>query len=128
MSDTVSIEYIGKREYWKDNIYNTNTTYRKGKVYVLPVKIGKKLLLHRDTFRKVKADTDNSQKTQVVKTDTPKDESEDILDLHQKIDSMNNTASLRKFIKDKWGVETEKTAKLVELKTQAKQLTDQFGV
>ena len=125
MADTVNIEYIGKKEYWKDNIYNTDTTYRKGKVYVLPVKIGKKLLLHKDTFCEVK--TDNSQKTQAVKTDTPKDETEDILDLHQKIDSMNNTASLRKFIKETWGVENEKTVKLADLKAQAKLLADQFG-
>lgn len=125
MADTVSIEYIGKKEYWKDNIYNTDTTYRKGKVYVLPVKIGKKLLLHKDTFREVK--TDKTQQTQAVKTDTPKDETEDILDLHQKIDSMNNTASLRKFIKETWGVENEKTVKLTDLKAQAKLLADQFG-
>ena len=125
MSDTLTIEYISKRPQWTDKVYGTGKTYKASVQYVLPVKLARKLLSHRDTFREVK---DKKDKNTVLVEKTQQNESEDILDLHQKIDSMNNTALLRKFIKDKWGVETEKTAKLVELKTQAKQLTDQFGV
>lgn len=124
--DTITIEYISKRPQWTDKIYGTNTTYRAGKQYAVPEKIALKLLKHTDTFRRVKNEKEN--KTVQIEQPQPKqDETEDVLDMHQKIDSINNTASLRKFIKDKWGVETEKTAKLPELKAQAKLLTNQFG-
>lgn len=121
----MDIEYIGNRATFKDNIYHTDTVFQKGKIYSVNDKLGKKFLAHKDCFRLA---TKSTSETKTVQNTQNKQQSvEDILDIHQQIDSFNNPASLRKFIKETWGVETEKTAKLVELKAQAKQLTDQFG-
>lgn len=49
---TIPVQYIGRREFWRDTVYRSGLTFTKDQVRSVPPEIAKKLLRHSDLFCK----------------------------------------------------------------------------
>lgn len=146
----ITIEYIGKRDPWKDSLYQSGLTFAPKQSRHVPEPIARKLLRHADLFKQVdksadtksepKADSKSDAKTEDKADDTQAqlakgekakadkqkqvDKSADILD---QVNVMEKD-SLEKFAKEHFDQDLDKRLSVDKLREQVRGYIDQFGI
>lgn len=138
-----AVKYIGFRPEWEDRVYNSGIAFVTDQVRVLPFELARSLLRHTDLFEPATVETE----TETASTEAPiTDDTQALLDkgkkatdekdskqfevqaLYDQIDRMNSKAAVAHFAKVNYNQELDTSAKLVDLKANAKRFIDQFGV
>lgn len=137
----VPVKYIGRRAEWYDRLYGTGLMFSAGQTRNLPTDIARQLLRHADLFEKadkpaletadgeaVTVDDDTARLLEQGKKaeDAKHEQQVSIQDLYDQIDQMDK-ASLESFASTKYRIDLDKRKSVDNLRTQVKQLVDQFG-
>ena len=137
----VPVKYIGPRAEWYDRLYGTGLMFSTGQTRNLPTDIARQLLRHADLFEKadqpaletadgeaVTVDDDTARLLEQGKKaeDAKHEQQVSIQDLYDQIDQMDK-ASLESFASTKYRIDLDKRKSVDNLRTQVKQLVDQFG-
>ena len=143
----VAVQYIGRREEWRDSIYDTGLYFVQNQTRYLPAEVARKLLQHQDQF--AMGEPEPEVEMGLAKPKEPTNElTDDTLDLLKKaqeskkveettlnevqdaIDSINrmDKAAIVNFAHEKYQQNLNKKSNLDTLRQQATQLINQFGV
>ena len=137
----VPVKYIGPRAEWHDRLYGTGLMFSTGQSRNLPTDIARQLLRHGDLFEKadqpafdtadgeaVTVDDDTARLLEQGKQakDDKHEQQVSIQDLYDQIDQMDKS-SLESFASTKYRIDLDKRKSVDNLRTQVKQLVDQFG-
>ena len=137
----VSVKYIGPRAAWYDRLYGTGLMFSTGQTRNLPTDIARQLLRHGDLFEKadqpaletadgeaVTVDDDTARLLEQGKQaeDAKHEQQVSIQDLYDQIDQMDKS-SLESFASTKYRIDLDKRKSVDNLRSQVKQLVDQFG-
>ena len=143
----VAVQYIGRREEWRDSIYDTGLYFVQNQTRYLPAEVARKLLQHQDQF--AMGEPEPEVEMGLAKPKEPANElTDDTLDLLKKaqeskkveettlnevqdaIDSINrmDKAAIVNFAHEKYQQNLNKKSNLDTLRQQATQLVNQFGV
>lgn len=137
----VPVKYIGPRAEWHDRLYGTGLMFSTGQSRNLPTDIARQLLRHGDLFEKadqpafdtadgeaVTVDDDTARLLEQGKQakDAKHEQQVSIQDLYDQIDQMDKS-SLESFASTKYRIDLDKRKSVDNLRTQVKQLVDQFG-
>ena len=137
----VPVKYIGPRAEWCDRLYGTGLMFSSGQTRNLPTDIARQLLRHGDLFEKadqpaletadgeaVTVDDDTARLLERGKQaeDAKHEQQVSIQDLYDQIDQMDKS-SLESFASTKYRIDLDKRKSVDNLRTQVKQLVDQFG-
>ena len=137
----VPVKYIGPRAEWYDRLYGTGLMFSSGQTRNLPADIARQLLRHGDLFEKadqpafetadgeaVTVDDDTARLLEQGKQaeDAKHEQQVSIQDLYDQIDQMDKS-SLESFASTKYRIDLDKRKSVDNLRTQVKQLVDQFG-
>ena len=137
----IPVKYIGRRPEWHDRVYGTGLYFTTEQTRNLPPEIARRLLRHADLFEKadqpaletadgeaVTVDDDTARLLEQGKKaeDAKHEQQVSIQDLYDQIDQMDK-ASLESFASTKYRIDLDKRKSVDNLRTQVKQLVDQFG-
>lgn len=143
----VAVQYIGRREEWRDSVYGTGLYFVQDQTRYLPAEIARKLLQHQDLF--AMGEPEPQVEIGLAQPKEPTNElSDDTLDLLKKaqeskkveettlnevqdaIDAINrmDKAAIVNFAHEKYQQNLNKKSNLDTLRQQATQLINQFGV
>ena len=143
--NTVAVQYVGRRESFRDHLYGTGLTFTQGQTRALPPEIARKFLRHTDQFAMASAgdavqapatdDTTNSDPDGTIAAlqlaAKDKDEA-DSLDTQRQdlIDTITHMpkAALIEFARNNYRQELDKAQKLDALRDQVRGFVDQFGL
>lgn len=142
----VAVRYIGRRPEWHDRVYSTGLQFTTGQVRVLPAEIARRFLRHADLFEKVEQEVSEAEAAPVAADpEQLDDDTADLLEqgkaaqeqqkaqqslvqeLYDQIDQMDKKG-LEEFASTKYRHDLDKRRSVGDLRTQVKQLIDQFGV
>lgn len=134
------VEYIGRRESWKDHLYQTGLTFERGQVRSVPHDVARKLLRHGDMFAVGKAatstakaakaasvdDTDAILEDASKRQDEKRAELSDLQDLRDRVMLMDK-AALREFATNNYGQKFGSKDTVDAMRTAAIGFIDQYG-
>ena len=148
---TVPVQYIGRRDSFRDHLYGTGLTFEQGQSRELPSDVARKFLRHVDQFGKgpaadtaapaskakaAKMDTENqldpdgtkaaleiAAKQQATVT-AKENERQDLMDTIAHMPK----AALIEFARNNYRQELDKANKLDDLRAQVRGFVDQFGI
>ena len=143
--NTVAVQYVGRRESFRDHLYGTGLTFTQGQTRALPPEIARKFLRHADMFAKASDDTAVQAPATEPATDSDPDGTIAALDLAAKdkdeansletqrqdlIDTITHMpkAALIEFARNNYRQELDKAQKLDALRDQVRGFVDQFGL
>ena len=141
--NTVAVQYVGRRESFRDHLYGTGLTFTQGQTRALPPEIARKFLRHADQF----AQTDAATLDQATEPTTPTDDDgtkaalelaakeqetaaskeQQLQDMYDTINTMDK-AALEAFARDHYRQELDKRQSLGNLRNQVRGFVDQFGM
>lgn len=138
--DQVAVEYIGRRDPWKDHLYDTNLTFEKGQVRVMPHEIARKFLRHGDMFAVGKAekatkavpkaksndDTEALLAESKARQEEKREELSDLQHLRDRVMLMDKSA-LREFANNNYGQKFGSKDSVDAMRTAAVGFIDQYG-
>lgn len=141
---TVDVQYVGRRERWKDTLYGTGLYFNAGQVRTLPIVIATKLLRHKDVFKefagkraevvvepgaRLESDDDTSALLEEGRKDGERTE-HTLLEIQQVFDQIDrmDKAALEEFARNNYRQDLDKRRSLENLREQVRQMVDQFGV
>ena len=138
----IAVRYVGRRPEWHDRVYMTGLHFTTGQVRVLPSEIARRFLRHADLFERVEVAPEAAEQAaepaqqdddtealleQGKAAREQKDEQQSLIqDLYDQIDQMDKS-SLDSFASTKYRIDLDKRKSVDNLRTQVKQLVDQFG-
>lgn len=132
------IQYIGRRELWKDTVYDTGLSFATNEVRAIPMAIARKLLRHDDLFAEVEAPQDDQTQATAYDEDEvstavnaareAKDESNLEFEIIDQINQMNEKDTLVDFVMGKYQVKMNKSKSVANLQAEAIQLVNRYGV
>lgn len=138
----IAVQYIGHRPQWDDRVYNTGLTFETEQIRTLPAEIARNLLNHADLFQQVQSDVeqveapadaqvDDDTANQLEQGKQAQQEKQDVQvqvqDLFDQIDRMDKKG-LAQFAKTNYRQELNLRDNVPTLRSQVKQMVDQFGV
>ena len=143
--NTVAVQYVGRRESFRDHLYGTGLTFTQGQTRALPPEIARKFLRHLDQFAKAGDDTTVQAPDTEPATDADPDGTKAALELAAKdkdeansletqrqdlIDTITHMpkAALIEFARNNYRQELDKAQKLDALRDQVRGFVDQFGL
>ena len=143
--NTVAVQYVGRRESFRDHLYGTGLTFSQGQARTLPPEIARKFLRHADQFAKASGDAAAQAPDTEPATDADPDGTIAALDLAAKdkdeansletqrqdlIDTITHMpkAALIEFARNNYRQELDKAKKLDALRDQVRGFVDQFGL
>lgn len=142
---TIDVQYIGRRERWKDTLYGTGLYFNAGQVRTLPIAIATKLLRHKDVFEEFagapaadrmtepgiqrESDDDTSALLEEGRRDGKRAQ-QTLLEVQQVFDQIDrmDKAALEEFARNNYRQDIDKRRSLENLREQVRQMVDQFGV
>ena len=132
------IQYIGRRELWKDTVYDTGLSFATNEVRAIPMAIARKLLRHDDLFAEVEAPQDDQTQATAYDEDEvstavnaareAKDESNLEFEIIDQINQMTEKDTLVDFVMGKYQVKMNKSKSVANLQAEAIQLVNRYGV
>lgn len=143
--DTMALQYIGRRERWDDTVYRSGLYFTTDQVRNVPAGLARKFLRHRDLFREAPADeaaevavsaesAEQSQDDTRALIEQGKKEAEKVEQavsqvqvLYDQIDRMDKAGVLH-FASTQYKQELDGRRSVANLRADAKQLVDRFGV
>ncbi|RYF45877.1 MAG: hypothetical protein EOO27_40530 [Comamonadaceae bacterium] len=121
---TEAISYIGRRNTHRDTLYGTGD-WTRDETKAVPFEVSLRMLRHPDVFeRSAKVPTTEAARDKADKND---DVEQDLLDLHQRVDTMTKDAVID-YAKVHFRVDLPKAEKVADLKAKLHTLINQFGV
>lgn len=142
-TNTVPVQYIGRRESFRDHLFGTGLTFTQGQTRALPGDVARKFLRHADQFAQAGAeDAQQAPAAQPVLTDDGTREAlekaaleqqeaaakeNQLQDMYVTIAHMPKDA-LIEFARNNYRQELDKSKKLGELRDQVRGFVDQFGM
>lgn len=134
------VEYIGRRESWKDHLYQTGLTFERGQVRSVPHDIARKLLRHGDMFAVGKTAPRTTKATKAASTDDTdalleeagkrqeeqRNELSDLQDLRDRVMLMDK-AALREFATNNYRQTFGSRDTVDVMRTKAIGFIDQYG-
>ena len=143
--NTVAVQYVGRRESFRDHLYGTGLTFTQGQTRALPPEIARKFLRHLDQFTKAHVDAAEQAQATEPATDSDPDGTKAALELAAKdkdeansletqrqdlIDTITHMpkAALIEFARNNYRQELDKAQKLDALRDQVRGFVDQFGL
>ena len=143
--NTVAVQYVGRRESFRDHLYGTGLTFSQGQARALPPEIARKFLRHADQFAKAHVDAAEQAQATEPATDSDPDGTIAALDIAAKdkdeansletqrqdlIDTITHMpkAALIEFARNNYRQELDKAQKLDALRDQVRGFVDQFGL
>lgn len=136
------VRYIGRKPSWTDRLYGTGLTFETAQVRPIPATLAPSFLRHTDTFEAVTeaAEPVSTPEVAQVEDDTAAhlqkqqeeqqrrhEKQRELMDLHDRVANMTKEALLE-FASTQYRQDLDKKAKVDDLRTQVKQLIDQYGV
>lgn len=131
------IRYIGRRELWKDTVYDTGLSFATDEVRAIPMAIARKLLRHDDLFVEVEQQECDQQATAYDEDEVSsavnaareaKDESNLEFEIIDQINQMTEKDTLVDFVMGKYQVKMNKSKSVANLQAEAIQLVNRYGV
>lgn len=142
MNSKVNIQYIGLREFWRDNLYHTGLHFERGQIRLVSVDAARKLLRHPDVFELVaddeleqagKQDEDVTDETseleQAGKQDADNEMSafDEVQDVIMEINQMDKE-SLSLYAQSNYSQLLDKRKSVDTLREEVVQMVHQFGI
>ena len=142
-TNTVPVQYIGRRESFRDHLFGTGLTFTQGQTRALPVDVARKFLRHDDQF--VRGDAGNATQAPADTSASSDDGTREALeqaerealeaatkenqlqDMYVTILHMPKDA-LIDFARNNYRQELDKSKKVGELRDQVRGFVDQFGM
>jgi len=140
---TVPVQYIGRREFFRDHLFGTGLTFAQGQTRELPQDVARKFLRHDDQF--ARGDAENATKAPADTSASSDDGTREALeqaeretleaaakenqvqDVYVTISQMPKDA-LIEFARNNYRQELDKSKKVGELRDQVRGFVDQFGI
>lgn len=142
MNSKVNIQYIGLREFWRDNLYHTGLHFERGQIRLVSSDAARKLLRHPDVFELVageeskkasKQDVDSADETtkleQAGKQDAENEMSafDEVQDVIMEINQMDKE-SLSLYAQSNYSQSLDKRKSVDTLREEVVQMVHQFGI
>lgn len=142
MNSKVKIQYIGLREFWRDNLYHTGLHFESGQIRLVSADAARKLLRHPDVFELVTDDTseleqsedadvvdDTSELEQSGKQDAENEMSafDEVQDVIMEINQMSKE-SLALYAQSNYSQVLDKRKSVDNLREEVVQMVHQFGI
>ena len=144
MNSKVKIQYIGIREFWRDNLYHTGLHFERGQIRLVSADAARKLLRHPDVFELVaddsseleqagKQDADATDETseleQAGKQDADNEMSafDEVQDVIMEINQMDKE-SLALYAQSNYSQSLDKRKSVDNLREEVVQMVHQFGI
>lgn len=134
-SGGIPVEYIGRREVWRDTLYRTKLSFVKGQVRSLPHDIAAKLLRHSDIFRRgkaksAKADNTAEQLKQAAQVDADRERQRIAFEIIDQVNQINNKKSLAEFAAQRLqlNMKVEQRTTLADMRKDIADHVERFGV
>lgn len=130
------IKYIGRRDLWKDTVYDTGLSFATNEVRAIPMAIARKLLRHDDLFVEVEqqevgqhatAYDEDEVSSAVNAAREAKDESNLEFEIIDQINQMTEKDTLVDFVMGKYQVKMNKSKSVANLQAEAIQLVNRYG-
>jgi len=120
------VKYIGKRASNTDGTYNTRITWAQGQTQLVPNAIAAQMLKHTDTYALGEAELGAT--LQDVPADKEEEREDDKTQEMRDSIAIMNKAAVTELVKTNFNVDLDKKMTLAEMRAQATQLVDQYGV
>nr|DAY12548.1 MAG TPA: hypothetical protein [Caudoviricetes sp.] len=144
MNSKVNLQYIGLREFWKDNLYHTGLHFERGQIRLVSADAARKLLRHSDVFKLVtnetselerigKQDVDSTNETSELeragKQDAENEMSafDEVQDVIMEISQMDKE-SLSLYAQSNYSQSLDKRKSVDTLREEVVQMVHQFGI
>ena len=142
MNSNVKIQYIGLREFWRDNIYHTGLHFERGQIRLVSADAARKLLRHPDVFELVASDEleqagkqdagttdETAELEQAGKQDAENEMSafDEVQDVIMEIGRMDKE-SLSLYAQSNYEQSLDKRKSVETLREEVVQMVHQFGI
>lgn len=128
----MGVTYIHRRPEWIDQHYGTNLHFTQGQTRYLPAEIAQKLLRHQDLFKAALGAPvdDDGTLAALAQSGQAKDQLQEdqnaLMDQHDSVSQMGKD-ELAQYALTNFKQVLDKKQKVGDLRSQVKQLLDQFG-
>lgn len=127
---TIPVQYIGRREFWRDTVYRSGLTFAKDQVRSVPPDIAKKLLRHSDLFCKaeVAPEQDDTAEQLEQGDDQAKKEEQrrrdfDVIDQVNQMDKQ----ALVEFAEQRFQLKLDKRMSVANMRREVASYVERFG-
>ena len=136
VADAIGVKYIGRREFWKDTVYNSGVTFAAGQERGIPAELARKLLRHADLFERVEltqatavegAESVSGDMLNQAKVNQAAKQKTDLeFDTIAQVNQMTK-ASLEQFSQGRFGVKLDSKLTVAQMREQVTQSIHKFG-
>lgn len=136
-ANMIAVEYIGRRDYWKDLQYNSGLDFVTGQTRVLPTNIAKQLLRHPDLFKESESapaeevvqqvDDTQSQLDAGKRDQDKKDDRHDELNVIDLVNTMDKEA-VATYAMSNYGLKINRSKSVENMRTELSAHISQVGV
>lgn len=126
----VLVRYVGKRDYWEDNLYNTGLSFSTDQERSLPASVAAKLLKHGDLFLAVGGSVSSEGDIEIeAQQEASKEEDNDVqhYEVLDQIERMDKQA-LIKFAAERYQVKIDARKGEESVRGEVVELVNKFGV
>ena len=142
MNSKVKIQYVGLREFWRDNLYHTGLHFERGQIRLVSADAARKLLRHSDVFELVadealeqagKQEADTTDETsgleQAGKQEAENEMSafDEVQDVIMEISQMDKDI-LSLYAQSNYSQSLDKRKSVDTLREEVVQMVHQFGI
>ena len=135
-ANMIAVEYIGRRDYWKDLQYNSGLDFVTGQTRVLPTNIAKQLLRHPDLFKEAASAPDEEVAQQLDDTQSQldagkreldkKDDRRDELNVIDLVNTMDKEA-VANYAMSNYGLKINRSKSVENMRTELSAHISQVG-
>lgn len=126
----VLVRYVGKRDYWEDNLYNTGLSFSTDQERSLPASVAAKLLKHGDLFLAVGGSVGSEGDIEIeVQQEASKEEDSDVqhYEVLDQIERMDKQALIQ-FAAERYQVKIDARKGAESVRGEVVELVNKFGV
>lgn len=126
----VLVRYVGKRDYWEDNLYNTGLSFSTDQERDLPASVAAKLLKHGDLFLAVGGSVSSEGDIEIeAQQEASKEEDSDVqhYEVLDQIERMDKQALIQ-FAAERYQVKIDARKGAESVRSEVVELVNKFGV
>lgn len=126
----VLVRYVGKRDYWEDNLYNTGLSFSTDQERDLPASVAAKLLKHGDLFLAVGGSVSSEGDIEIeAQQEASKEEDSDVqhYEVLDQIERMDKQALIQ-FAAERYQVKIDARKGAESVRGEVVELVNKFGV
>lgn len=126
----VLVRYVGKRDYWEDNLYNTGLSFSTDQERDLPASVAAKLLKHGDLFLAVGGSVSSEGDIEIeAQQEASKEEDNDVqhYEVLDQIERMDKQALIQ-FAAGRYQVKIDARKGEESVRSEVVELVNKFGV